>query len=743
MGNELLSSKIVIQEEDPAVRQIPGVQTAVPGFVGVCERGPFGPTLVTADTYRKLFGGYTTNGELIQALDGYFANGGNLAYVSRVVHYTDPSDATTKASAAATKMAQTGATGATPGVSTAANSGPYDLEPGQTLVFNIDGGADLTATFNATAASRDSADGGDPWPKTLVDGQTLTVAIDGGAVQTVTFHTANFVSIAAATAAEVAAVINGQLVGASATVTGGGQVRITSDKRGTGSGVDVTGGTANAALSYTTGLTSGTGNVANIDAVLASEVQSVVAAILVGATASVVGGKPTVTSSTTGGASSVLCKNTSTAVAVGFDNATHLGRSGAAVNTLKFEGKTDGTYGNALSCVVEAATSGDANRFNVRVVRSGVTLETWSNLSMDDTDANYCETVINAEETGSDLIKVTDQDAGGGSALTDRPANGTYTMTGGNDGLGGIVDADYIGGVGVAGRTGMRALDTVLELTLLAIPGRATSAVHNAMISYCEVTRGGSVFAVLDPPASTSASGMVTYVESTAAIKELSEFAAIYWPRIKVANPNTSVFGTAATITVAPSGYICGLMARNDSAREGGVYDAPAGVEKGILLGCLGFETDEVLDEAKRDLIYPKRINPICTARGRARYVDGSYTLKSTGNFPTVSERRGVIYIEQSVKDGIQFSRHRNNDETLRAEVARTVETFLVSEMKKGAFRTKDPSTAFFVDFGAGLNPPAVQFAGKLVGRIGLATQKPVQWAILKFSQDTRSLQTG
>lgn len=735
MSQQLLASKIVVQEEEPQIRQIAGVATAVPGFTGVTERGPFGATQVTAQTYRKIFGNYTVNGDLLQALDGFFAEGGEFAWVSRVVHYTDVTDPTTKTSAAASVTAQTASAAPTSGQSVAANAGNYALAPGQTLVVDIDGGGDQTFTFNATAANRTDAGS---YPLALSDGNTLTVAIDGGAVQTITFHTSNFVAIGAATAAEVAAVINGQLVGASASVVGG-HVKITSDRKGTGSGVNVTGGSANGALAYTTGNTAGTGNVSNILSVTPAEVVSVLGT-LTGSVASLVGGKPAITSSTTGSGSQVLVKNTSTALAIGFDNATHTGLTGTPQNTLTIAGKTDGTYANTMPVIIEAATSGDSTQFNVRVTKSGVTLETWPNATMDPTSARYVQTLINDPDNGSDYIAVTDLLVAPGSASIERPANGTYNMTGGNDGLSGLVDTDFIGGSGTNGRTGIRALDLVVELSLLAVPGRATSAVHNAMISYCEVTRAGALFAVLDPPASSSASAMITYVSSTAAIEGLSEFGAIYWPRIKVNNPSTAIFGNGTTITVPPSGHICGVMARNDSAREGGVYDAPAGVEKGIIFSCAGFETDDVNDETVRDLVYPHRINPIHTDRGAPRYIDGSYTLKSNGNFPTVSERRGVIFIEQSVKDGLQFARHRNNDETLRGEVSRSVEIFLTQEMNKSAFRTKDPSTAFFVDFGAGLNPPAVAFAGKLVGRIGLATQKPAQWIILKFSQDTRSL---
>lgn len=523
MSGELLSSKIVIQEEEPAVRQIAGVSTNRFGVVGVTERGPFGGKLITSPAeYRKYFGGYTGSGEVAQAVDGFFLNGGRECVVSRIVHYTDVNDPTTKTSLKGTVTLQ--------------NAAPAD--------------------------------------------------------------------------------------------------------------------------------------------------------------------------------------------------------------TLRVDGKTDGSYANALNIKVENASSGEAARFNLLVLKSGVVLERWVNLTMDDADARYAETIINDDVNGSQYIAVVDLDAAG-NAAAQRPANATSANLGsGNDGLTNLADTDFLGGTGANGRTGMRVFDTWDDLALLAIPGRATSAVHNGMITYCEVTRGKATFPILDPPAATSASGIVTYVESTASLLELSEFGAIYWPRIEVLNPSKAVFGKADRILVAPSGYVAGVYARTDARREGGVYDAPAGVELGIIFGCLGFETDECLDEAKRDLVYPKRINPLTTARGQPRYIDGSRTLKGSGNFPSVSERRGVIFIQQSLKRGLQFARHRNNDETLRAECARTTENFLTVQMKHRAFRSQDPAKAFFVDFdvpGVNLNSPAVVFANKLVGRVGLATQKPADFVILSFSQDTRA----
>jgi phage tail-like protein len=92
----------------------------------------------------------------------------------------------------------------------------------------------------------------------LSDGMTLLVSIDGGGAQTVTFYAVDFDLIAEATADEVAAILNSVAGLAGATSEDdGGKVRITSDSWGSGSSVQVTGGTANAVLGFSTSAVTG------------------------------------------------------------------------------------------------------------------------------------------------------------------------------------------------------------------------------------------------------------------------------------------------------------------------------------------------------------------------------------------------------------------------------------------------------------------------------------------------------
>jgi uncharacterized protein len=413
-----------------------------------------------------------------------------------------------------------------------------------------------------------------------------------------------------------------------------------------------------------------------------------------------------------------------------------LDRAGTPIATLKVDGKYDGVYAHSLKILIEDASSGDTGQFNLSVVNlSGVKLETFPNLKIgaaNASDLRYVETVINDSVSGSNYIAVTDLE-NATAAPANMPAKAlSAVLASGNDGLVGLVDADYVGSA--AGQTGIYAGDDVEDLTLLCVPGLATAVVQNAMASYCTVARGGQVFAILDPPANQSATQIITYTGTTAALEGLTESAAMYWPRVKISNPQTSVFGADATITVPPCGHIAGMIARTDSARPGGVYDQPAGIETGVLYGVIGVEMKDALKESKRDLVFPHRINPITKIARSGFHVDGARVLKETGNWPSVGQRRGVSHIQQSIRLSMQVFRHKNRTDDLLAEEKRTVDTFLATQCGLGAFVTRNPKQAYFSDFGKALNPPSKP--NITTARIGLATAAPNEFIVLLFSED-------
>jgi phage tail sheath protein FI len=445
------------------------------------------------------------------------------------------------------------------------------------------------------------------------------------------------------------------------------------------------------------------------------------------------GGYLTITRDTAGASYTVQVEASSTADdEFGLDNAVHAGSSGAAVDTLVVNGKTEGSYTDDIQIRIEAATSGDTDEFNLKVEDDGNVVEVHVNVIMTQGADNNALTVVNA---ASNLIEL----AQPATPVYLRPADGlSAALSGGDDGLSGLVANDYIGSA--ASKTGLRAFDEVPDVSMLIVPGQTSSAVQLAAITYAEDTREGSMFAFLDPAESvTTAAEMVTFAETTNQLTGRSEYASVYWPRVQVVNPNQTVFGDDETITIFPSGHVAGLEARVDGERPGGIYDAAAGVEKGAFRTVLGLEYDETKDKGKRDLLYPKRVNPI-RVLGANIIVDGSRNLLGTSNFPSIQERRGVIFIERSLQSGLEFARFKNNDRELRAEVRRAVDLFLLQQMKRGAFRTKNKDTAYNIDVSDELNTEAVVLSGRLLLKIGLATAKAAEFINMVFTQDTRAL---
>ena len=746
-STELLASKVVIIEEEPNIPAISAQPSAVLLACGITERGPIADrALFTSfDEYKRIYGGFTLNGQVAIAVYGFFAQGGSFAWVSRTVHFTDLTDPNTNVASIGSVMLQNSGSAAAPAVVGPGSAvEPFVMSDGDHIDIDAGGGT-VVSTFDMTPG--DITDTVSYPMAALSGGETMGITIagaNGGLEQSI-------VAVGGETAAlDIANLISSQLVGALVSVVGG-QVVITTGINGTIASVQVTTtGTLNAILLFPTSASVGGGNVADGAQVTRLEVEAIVEAdhsvpnsvdvILNG------GGTISIETVATDVTESIQVIASST-VDFGLDNAVQTGSDAASEDTLLCDGKTPGAYANSLTIAVEGASSGEAEKFDFKVLSDGVVKETFPNVTMDETSVDWVETRVNHLQFGSNLIAVTDQLLAI-SALLKRPATAvSAAMVGGDDGLTGLADSDYTGNP--AGPTGLYCFDLVSTGRILIVPGVYTPAVHLAQMDYAEVWRNGSMFAVLDCPPQLTAQQVITYVETTASMLEYSEFGVIYWPWIKITNPQPSIFGDEATITIPPSGWIAGKYASNDQ-RIGGIYESPAGTGGGfgVIRGVLGVEDDpgggsyhEVEDERKRDLVYPKRINPITRLPGTPWHIDGGRTLKSTSNFPNVGERRGVIFIEQTLAAGLVQFKHRFNNRTTRRQVKRVITAFLTKEMNKGAFRSTNADEAFFVDVSDQLNPTVNEFAGILTVRIGLATNKPAEYVVVLVTQDTRALE--
>lgn len=171
------------------------------------------------------------------------------------------------------------------------------------------------------------------------DGLTEVFTIDGGDAQTVTFVGASTATGKVTEAADIASQINSQLVGASAAVVAG-QVKVTSDTKGTGSTVAI--GTGTCALSWGTPV-AGTGDCVNIDAVTVAEVKTVVEADTTGATVTAVGSAFKIESDSVGTSSTVQFVSGNLLTVFGFSAETVTGTGGSGHSIICNKNGDDGS----------------------------------------------------------------------------------------------------------------------------------------------------------------------------------------------------------------------------------------------------------------------------------------------------------------------------------------------------------------------------------------------------------------
>jgi hypothetical protein len=522
-------------------------------------------------------------------------------------------------------------------------------------------------------------------------------------------------------------------------------VRITSDKLGTSSGVNVSGGTANTPLNFTTGNSPGTGNVANIDAVSAAEVKTVVEAAVSGVTVTNVGGYQRITSNTSGGSSMVQVVSSSTADdEMGFDNAVHNGFAAGAHNTLRLDGKWAGAYAAEVRPLVAAASNGVAGFFNLALQRNGVTVESFVNVTMTSTDPRYVETIVNNEETGSRLVAAVNLNAPVASP-NNIPATGLgAALSGGSDGLSSLDDNDFVGGSSANGRVGLKTWN-VVKPDLVASPERATPVVQVAMVTWCATDMEGKCNAVLDTPAGYSDTQVKTYFESTSGLKGLSEHGFFNWPRIEVANPNKSIFGQADRVVVPPSGTVMGIKYRINTLRNGGQFDQPAGSAPDYLpRNVLGLETTLANEKSVRDKLCPLGINVIRKAGSSGQgpvFIDGTEPLLQTGNWPSFGQRAGISWLRKQIEDYLEVYGHRNITPELLRDQKTSMENFMRAITDGGALASRVYSEAFFIDNGPALNKPSTKRAKMTRARIGVATAYPNTFTVFTVGPDNRALE--
>ena len=352
--------------------------------------------------------------------------------------------------------------------------------------------------------------------------------------------------------------------------------------------------------------------------------------------------------------------------------------------------------------------------FTLQVSQANVVLETHENLSLVNSNlADHVDTRLGAASGASQFVVARDE-----SGTNDRTFVNTASLalTGGNDGLTGLLEADFIGSELL--KTGISALTPIRDAAILAIPN-ASDNVIKAAISY--VDKRGDLFLIIERPLGFE--GDISDFRTGLS----SKYVAIYHPWVEIQDPFTP-----QPLLVPPCGAVAGIYALTDARR--GVHKAPAGLDTGKVFVANGLA--EKITKPEYDGLYQDEINAILSLRD-GFHVWGSRTIASVAveEWRQVSVRRLFNFLEKSIENGTQWVTFEPNDSTLWKSIERNISAFLRIQWLEGKLVGAAENQAFFVRCNAETNPPEVVDAGQVVTIIGAAPSRPAEFVIFRIRQ--------
>ncbi len=271
-------------------------------------------------------------------------------------------------------------------------------------------------------------------------------------------------------------------------------------------------------------------------------------------------------------------------------------------------------------------------------------------------------------------------------------------------------------------QTGLFALDKVDVFNILCIPRMREFTTDQAeglladALPYCEKRYA---FMIVDVPSVVSSP-----LSWTGAPR--SKNCAIYVPAVQLLNPLNS-----RVENFAPSGTMAGVYAYTDAHR--GVWKAPAGIEKG-LSGTVGLA--ENVSETANANLNDKSFNCLRTFPVIGNVPWGARTRAMTDpDWKYVPVRRLGLYLELSIKLGLEFAVFEPNADPLWRQITTTVSAFLQQLFVLGAFAGTKPSEAYQVACDKSTTSPGDIDRGIVNVVVGYAPLKPAEFIFVVIQQ--------
>jgi hypothetical protein len=199
-----------------------------------------------------------------------------------------------------------------------------------------------------------------------------------------------------------------------------------------------------------------------------------------------------------------------------------------------------------------------------------------------------------------------------------------------------------------------------------------------------------------------------------------TSYAATYWPWLKTIDPNIGQQVWTPASTMVPSVY-----AFNDNVAY--PWFAPAGINRGLMTTVT--QTERILTQANRDLLYQNNINPIATFPGSGVTVFGQKTLqKRRSALDRVNVRRLLIELKNYISQIADTFVFEQNDTVTRNNFVAAVNPYLASVQQQQGL------TAFRVVMDESNNPPSVVDQNQLIGQLYIQPTRTAEFIILDFN---------
>lgn len=251
---------------------------------------------------------------------------------------------------------------------------------------------------------------------------------------------------------------------------------------------------------------------------------------------------------------------------------------------------------------------------------------------------------------------------------------------------------------------------------------------------FCQEQRA---FLLIDPPEQwNDVQDIITGPNSVNSLRVgvVNDHSAVYFPKVCIQQDG------APNLYLGPSGTIAGLMARTDANR--GVWKAPAGTEA-ELRGTNGLEFN--LSDRENGVINPRGVNalrvfPNGLVSWGARTLDGDDDFGSEWKYVPV--RRTALFIEESLFRGLRFAVFEPNDEPLWSQIRLNVGAFMNNLFRQGAFQGRTARDAYFVKCDADTTTQNDINLGIVNVLVGFAPLKPAEFVVLRIQQLAGQVQT-